>query len=271
MCSSELETDQILSSDHENNGIQDAITASCPICCCEILAGDESVSCPDCATLYHKDCWEENKGCAIYGCKSAHCLDVHAQENEQTYNQGPDQALCPWCYTLLSPKTVICPTCGKRTDTTTVQDYRQSDLFGTMKEKVFFPLLKSHVLLWKECCALWKKIAPLLLFVLKSYGKTISQYKVFDGTANRIEYFCFAIVSFVIYLLLFMLSGKYYLSLLYFLATACPTAAVMIRRLRDIGLSAWFLFSVPFLPFLLFCPSKPSSEDNNQNNKESSD
>lgn len=277
MCSHEQEpNNQIFSS---TNGASEGthVVPSCPVCCCEILAEDESVACPDCATMYHKDCWEENKGCAIYGCQSAHCLDVHAQQQEQ--ESGQNEISCPWCYTLVSPKTVICPSCGNRIDQTMAQppvfNYQNqaSHFFANAIEKisknVLIPLWNCHVLLWKDCLNIWKKIAPHLLVVLKTYGKTLSRYKEFSGTSNRLDYFCFSLISVIVYFLLLMLSGNYTLVIIYLLATACPTVAIMTRRLRDIGLSAWFLFAVPFLPFLLFCPSKPSNINNNQNDKES--
>jgi hypothetical protein len=48
---------------------------TCPVCG---AAGGRlpSLSCPDCDTPHHRDCWEFNGGCAIYGCASVHRLEV---------------------------------------------------------------------------------------------------------------------------------------------------------------------------------------------------
>ena len=42
--------------------------ATCPVCACSL--GEEQLKCcPACETPHHADCWEYNKGCAIYGCR----------------------------------------------------------------------------------------------------------------------------------------------------------------------------------------------------------
>ena len=41
---------------------------TCPICRCGFEPGEELTDCPECDTVYHADCWEENTGCAVYGC-----------------------------------------------------------------------------------------------------------------------------------------------------------------------------------------------------------
>ncbi|MCB0722935.1 MAG: hypothetical protein KDC42_11600 [Ignavibacteriae bacterium] len=40
----------------------------CGYCQSPIKNEAETVVCPGCGTPYHKDCWKENKGCAVYGC-----------------------------------------------------------------------------------------------------------------------------------------------------------------------------------------------------------
>jgi len=41
--------------------------AHCPVCATS-LAKEETVACPRCETLHHKDCWEFNGACAVFGC-----------------------------------------------------------------------------------------------------------------------------------------------------------------------------------------------------------
>ncbi len=43
----------------------------CPYCQGPISDSDESITCSGCETPHHKDCYEENKGCTIFGCKYA--------------------------------------------------------------------------------------------------------------------------------------------------------------------------------------------------------
>ena len=40
----------------------------CTFCQTPIKNRDEEYYCSSCNSPYHKDCWEENKGCAVYGC-----------------------------------------------------------------------------------------------------------------------------------------------------------------------------------------------------------
>ncbi len=48
------------------------MTAACPYCLTELEPGGEDViSCPDCGTPTHKECWDENGGCTVFGCAQA--------------------------------------------------------------------------------------------------------------------------------------------------------------------------------------------------------
>ena len=59
---------------HKESAVQQPSNI-CPVCSTEIQATDETIICPDCKIVYHKDCWNDNNGCATYGCKSAGCLN----------------------------------------------------------------------------------------------------------------------------------------------------------------------------------------------------
>src|ERR1700722_19641558 len=43
-------------------------TPLCAICQSPLSDGEAKVACPDCHTEYHAECWQENQGCAVYGC-----------------------------------------------------------------------------------------------------------------------------------------------------------------------------------------------------------
>jgi TM2 domain/Prokaryotic RING finger family 1 len=48
------------------------VTATlCPYCQGPISASEESIACSGCETPHHKDCYEENNGCTVFGCKCA--------------------------------------------------------------------------------------------------------------------------------------------------------------------------------------------------------
>jgi hypothetical protein len=44
---------------------------TCSICQKPMLAGHATLSCPACSQPYHEKCWEDNGGCAAYGCIQA--------------------------------------------------------------------------------------------------------------------------------------------------------------------------------------------------------
>lgn len=43
----------------------------CPYCRTEMSDSDRIRNCPSCATPHHQDCWNENKGCTVFGCSMA--------------------------------------------------------------------------------------------------------------------------------------------------------------------------------------------------------
>ncbi len=75
------------------------------------------------------------------------------------------------------------------------------------------------------------------------YIRVIKQYAVFSGRASRIEYWMFVLINFLFGLggILLSLLGLNFVLILYSLAIWIPTLAVQVRRLHDIGRSAWWL------------------------------
>lgn len=47
---------------------------NCGACHSPIVAGEESTLCPSCSLPFHLDCWQENLGCAAYGCSQVNAL-----------------------------------------------------------------------------------------------------------------------------------------------------------------------------------------------------
>ena len=43
----------------------------CPYCQGPIAEGEETIVCTGCETPHHKDCYEENNGCTVFGCQCA--------------------------------------------------------------------------------------------------------------------------------------------------------------------------------------------------------
>jgi TM2 domain-containing membrane protein YozV len=48
------------------------MSATCPYCNSAVQPPGETVEvCPACGAEHHAECWEENRGCTVYGCKAA--------------------------------------------------------------------------------------------------------------------------------------------------------------------------------------------------------
>lgn len=50
------------------------IEQMCGICHTPIVPADESTACSSCSLPFHTECWEENLGCAAYGCSNVNIL-----------------------------------------------------------------------------------------------------------------------------------------------------------------------------------------------------
>lgn len=86
------------------------------------------------------------------------------------------------------------------------------------------------------------------------YLKVFNQYFDFSGRARRKEFWMFALINFIVLILLSFLDellgtktsndegGIGLLYLVYYLVSILPSLAVSIRRLHDIGKSGWYIF-----------------------------
>lgn len=80
-------------------------------------------------------------------------------------------------------------------------------------------------------------------FLVNNYVSVLKKYVEFKGCASRSEFWWFALVSFLVSILLGIIAGIVHLplSILYFLAVLLPSIAVGARRLRDAGFSPWLM------------------------------
>lgn len=75
----------------------------------------------------------------------------------------------------------------------------------------------------------------------------LTKYADFTGRARRSEYWWFILASFVVSLVLSLVSDT--LQSLWSLAVFVPSLAVAVRRMHDTGRSGWFLL-VGFIPII---------------------
>jgi len=86
------------------------------------------------------------------------------------------------------------------------------------------------------------------------YLTVLRNYVGFSGRARRTEYWMFALVNFLIEVVLVILSAATHsglfiaLIVLYGLAVLLPSLAVLVRRIHDIGMSGWWIL-IGLIPF----------------------
>lgn len=87
------------------------------------------------------------------------------------------------------------------------------------------------------------------------YKKVVFEnYANFSGRARRSEYWYYALMNFIIAIVMMILDNTLgtnfdplpygYLYMIYALAVLVPGLAVLVRRLHDVGKSGWFCFIV---------------------------
>jgi predicted RNA-binding Zn-ribbon protein involved in translation (DUF1610 family) len=84
----------------------------CAICLSTITDTDAKTSCPSCSATYHAECWNENGGCAVYGCSQAPVVESRrAIEIPMSY-WGQENKNCPKCGQQILAAAVRCRHCG---------------------------------------------------------------------------------------------------------------------------------------------------------------
>ena len=61
---------------------------TCPFCQFPIKPGAQWVTCPICRTPYHRDCWNLNGGCAVYGCPARAKEPYHVTAAKSEFMHG---------------------------------------------------------------------------------------------------------------------------------------------------------------------------------------
>ena len=98
---------------HERLSLPNMQTATvlreCGICQSPIQPADAITPCPKCGLVFHTECWQENLGCASYGCDQVNILGpkelvITSEQPAPPIEQPPEPI--PWNFLLLGAATV---------------------------------------------------------------------------------------------------------------------------------------------------------------------
>jgi hypothetical protein len=79
-----IECGERLNTKKKKTEMSEKIGKTCPYCHSVIKPSAEIVYCPSCETVHHKECWDENGGCAVYGCNK----EQRNRENIYTHDNN---------------------------------------------------------------------------------------------------------------------------------------------------------------------------------------
>lgn len=84
----------------------------CAICQSPVSPGDATAECPACRARYHDDCWQENGGCAVYGCPQVPPTEARDSLETPFSYWGQEEKPCPVCARTIQAAAVRCRHCG---------------------------------------------------------------------------------------------------------------------------------------------------------------
>jgi hypothetical protein len=79
-----------------------------------ISQDEESKTCDKCSSKFHLECWQENGGCATYGCKNApEPVKEPVDQSDNKSYWGARTKTCPICGEIIEVYSEKCPYCGE--------------------------------------------------------------------------------------------------------------------------------------------------------------
>jgi len=156
---------------------------------------------------------------------------------------------CASCGKEVTETDAVCTHCGMLTN------YQPQNGVSVEAAKETLKLVGRNLdLFFKDLAYWWKQTSPVLLH---SYIDAMRKYVAFKGTCSRKDFVGFSVCNTVIVVLLSMFKMGGVILPVYGALMFLPSLAVTTRRLRDTGLTPWYLIALPILPILLLVPSVP--------------
>jgi hypothetical protein len=84
----------------------------CQFCYCAVEPADKK-ACPECNSDYHQECWDDNGGCAVYGCTAAARPRIREDIETPASFWGREHKDCPACEKEILATALRCRHCGE--------------------------------------------------------------------------------------------------------------------------------------------------------------
>ena len=130
----------------------------CAICLSPIGEAEAKTVCPACTARYHTECWEENGGCAVYGCSQAPAVESRRAIEIPPSYWGQENKNCPKCGREILAAARRCRHCGATFESVRPQDAREFQQQAELSERL--PAVRRTVV-WLFIFSVLTCLAPV--------------------------------------------------------------------------------------------------------------
>jgi hypothetical protein len=155
----------------DNETVGAAVTTGllCPICQSPTGTQEETVQCPTCQTVHHRECWDYNKGCGLYGCQEAPATEKLEEIEIPASYWGQTEKACPRCRKMIQAAAIRCRHCGLTFETARPQETsefaaKQMQAVATKNHQRFGTVLLALAII--PCLSPFVAIVGILWYVL---------------------------------------------------------------------------------------------------------
>lgn len=111
-----------------------AVAAKCPYCLA-VLEGEQE-TCSGCRAAYHRECWVENGGCAVYGCTCVPAVESRRAIEIPNSFWGQENKPCPACGQQILAAAVRCRHCGSTFTSARPQDAAEFQRGSQLRDRL---------------------------------------------------------------------------------------------------------------------------------------